>query len=65
MARLHVALVVTRAYFDGDCPCAALDWVVVVRDDDGQEIGAHLMSVIAIPAGPDARRVVCNQRAER
>lgn len=48
MAGLHVPVVVTRTDPDSHCASAALDGVVVVRNDHGQEIGAHLVSVVAV-----------------
>lgn len=48
-ARLHVATAVAGAHSNNQRAGAALNRVVVVWDDDGQEINAHLAPAEAPP----------------
>lgn len=60
-ARAQVPPAVTATHADGQRAGAALDRVVVVRDDHGQVVDAYFMPVEPTPPGQDTGRVICQQ----
>lgn len=60
-AWLHVSVAVTSTDAHNKCTGAALDGVVIVRDNDGQEVHAHLTAAETSPPCQDIGSVVWGQ----